>query len=452
MTAAMTEPQIYRESFFTAPDFAKSGTPWLRDIRQKSWQRFREIGFPTRKLEAWKYLNLEALLNQSFLPATTDRCGFVALSDLNQYFFSHKETNRIVYFNGRNCRNFCSGFDLPPGAFLKPLSEVLRDAPGWLKQYWQERAGREEDGFAAVNAFNFHEGIVLYVPKDTKVEAPVHLLFAGGAESEWPSVFYPRIVICLEAGAKAEIVFESVGIKNEAYFMNSVFDIILGENANLNWINIREQSEKSHQFFFANVRQAKASHLEMVTFSQESGIVRDEMKIDFTGTEASCSLSGLSILSHSNQVFQHMHVEHEKPSCTSRQFFKNILAGRAQAEFDSLVHVKRDAQKSDSYQLNKNLLLSESARAYARPQLKIDADDVQCAHGSATGQLDKGELFYLQSRGLRKEVARFVLTYGFAEEILQGIPVAPLRHKLELAVKAKLESIAFGHALEEGKK
>ena len=442
--SANFEPKPYRE-FFSEPMAVLSGEPdWLAQARQKSWQRAQHLGLPSRKHEGWKYTNLENLLNAAYLPTRTDLCGFVALNDLEKYFFTQKEALRLVFFNGRFCKGFSNEQKqmIPPGVVIASFSELGTALPAWVKDQVIAESGQEKDSFQAMANAHFHEGLVIYVPKDVSIPVPVQLIFAGGAETtEYPSVFYPRIFVMMEPGSRADIVVESVGVRNEPYFSNAVFNLSLAENAKLQWSIVRKQSERSHQFYFTKARLKASSHLDLITFAQDSGVVRDDIEVDLMGQDAFCSTSGLSLLSHSSLCFQHAKMNHRVPHCRSRQLFKNIVAGKSQAECDSEVHVFRDAQKSDSHQLNRNLLLSETARAYSRPQLKIDADDVQCAHGSATGQLEEDEIFYLQSRGIKKELAKFILTFGFAEEVLQEIHLAPLRHKLELAVRAKLESL-----------
>ncbi len=173
------------------------------------------------------------------------------------------------------------------------------------------------------------------------------------------------------------------------------------------------------------------SRLEIVGTATGGSIIRNDIHVDLDGAEAFCPLAGLAALAGKSQAFQHVSVNHRFLNCTSRQIYKNILAGDSVAEFNSLVHVWRCAQKSDSEQLDKNLLLSENARVYSRPQLRIDNDDVRASHGAATGRLEKDELFYLQSRGFPKELARFLLIYGFAKEVLEKIRPEELRRQLE---------------------
>lgn len=184
------------------------------------------------------------------------------------------------------------------------------------------------------------------------------------------------------------------------------------------------------------------SRLSVVTVSLGSGVTRSRQWVEFEEAHAEASLKALSVLGGDSQIFHQVVMNHAKPFCTSRQIFKSILLGRSRSEFDSLVHVLPDAQKSDSRQLNKNLLLSDNALAFSRPQLRIDADDVSCTHGATVGQLEEDELFYLRSRGLSQDEARYALIHGFAEEILQEIRDASLRNELEEWVQAELRQNA----------
>lgn len=182
--------------------------------------------------------------------------------------------------------------------------------------------------------------------------------------------------------------------------------------------------------------------LEVLTFAAGgAGTARNDQEIFFEEEHGFCSLKGLSVLENTSQIFHRVWVHHQAPHCTSRQFFKNILADKSQSDLDSLVYVHRDAQKSDSRQLNRNLLLSDDAQAHTRPQLKIDTDDVSCTHGASVGQLQNEELFYLQSRGLSDREARYLLTYGFAKEVLEDLKDTALRGDLERVLAGQIQEL-----------
>lgn len=416
-----------------------SEADWLHALRRKAYERFKTLGFPNRKSEAWKYLHLEPLLKTSFaLPARQTELSAEKIQEIKKSFLASNE-NRLVFVNGR-CRQDLSAAHLPEGSKLQNLGEALKNGDPILTAYLGRGIENETNAFTALNASNFQEGVYLSLAKDARVENPIELIFVA-ADSGSPLVFYPRIFVFLETGAQAEVVTHYLDLTRNVYFMNAAAEIYLGKNTKLRWTNVHLEGSGANSFLNTQCHLQEKSVFERAAFFHGGALTRDEVNVDFEAENASCALSGLAALSGNSQVFHHATVRHRAGHCTSRQVYKNILAGRAQAEFNSLVHVLRDAPQSNSEQLDKNLLLSDSARAYSRPQLRIDNDDVQCNHGATTGQLAKDELFYLQSRGLDKNLARQVLIFSFAQEVLDKILFLPLRRRLEQWAQATIQGM-----------
>lgn len=427
----MNAETLYQDLVLGAPAAAKAGEPgWLAPFREKAKERFQKTGFPTRRMEAWKYMSLEPVLKMPVRrsaaavsePVKTD-------SDFEDFFF---------FWNGVYMPGLSSYRQLPSGVKAGLLSSGRFENLG-LEAQFVSALEKEDNPFAVINAFHFDDAFVLWVPQGTVIPEPVHFCFSGREYS----ASYPRIVLMLEAGAKAEVIFDFCG-KAPHSLTDAQLDVRLAPNANLQAVQV-QRSEGSFHFFNARVRQAEGSALNWVSFSSEVKAARNEVFVNFEGENAFASLSGLALLDGDSQVFQHAFVHHEKPNGTSRQVYKNILSGKSIAEFDSLVHVWRGAKQSDSQQIDRNLLLSDHARAFSRPQLKIDDDDVKASHGAATGQLEKNELFYLRSRGLSKEAARYLITYGFAEEVLELIGHASLRKELEEFTAARIRRMTAAH-------
>ena len=386
------------EALIDAPFQERTESAWLQQARKAAFERFKEKGFPTRQMEAWKYMNLKTVLETPFA-ASAERQGY-----------------QVV------------GGDSP--VFVRKIEE----AQGFFGFAMDE----ETNPFVDINTFSFSSGVFLHIPKDMSLEDPVRLQFKAEGNAAAPPVSYPRLLIVAEPGAKATVILEHQDLSDAPYFLNAVVEVIAGRNSHVKLINIQNEDKGAYQIVTTRVRQMEGSHFESVSFTSGGVATRDEVFTQFEGPNADCSVMGLSLLDGASQAFHHATVFHKVPSCTSRQVYKNILAGTSQAEFNSLVHVYRGANGSDSQQLDRNLLLSNAARAYSRPQLKIDADDVKANHGAATGQLEQNELFYLRSRGLDKNFARYLLTFGFAREILNAIEPPPLREKLEALAGDKI--------------
>ena len=440
----MVSKKSYRDSLAAlhAPASNPRDPDWLREIREKAFRRFREMGLPSRRLEAWRTMNLERLLNTPLVAAHGDRAEPSSF-DLKE-IFGEEEKNGLLFANETFLKAWSSAPDRANGMILCDLRSAEKQWSEKIIPLLSQAAESEANAFSLVNLFSFTNGIFLYLPAGMVLQAPIHLVITGAGHPEAPPVFYPRILAIFEKGAKADLVLHHAGAGKGPYFMNAAAEVLLGEGAKINWVNVQRDAAEGYQFLTTRCRLSRGSHLEMTDFVEEAGVARHETNVFLNGENSFCSLRGLLLLVGDSQVFYHAGVEHQAPSATSRQTVKTILGGRAQSEFDSLVHVARDAQRSDSSQLNRNLLLSDSARAYSKPRFLIDADDVQCTHGSATGRLEKDELFYLRSRGLTKELARFVLIYGFAEEIVESIVPAGLRRLLEESVRAKLKQMVEG--------
>ena len=431
----------YRESF--TEDLLKvqaPAWPWIAKLRQEAYERFKSIGFPTRKLESWKYVTLDPLLNASFVSSDKNAAPELDLALSKELSFS-EGSPRIVFVNGVYSETLSSINFLPHGVFLNRLSENMEFTPEIVQPYLTAGLEEESNAFSLINLFSFKDGAFVYVPANSTLDEPLHILFVESGTSAEAVALYPKILIVLGEHATAAVTLNFIGGARGKYFRNAHAQIHLGKSSALDCNIIQRESKEAFSFLSSRYFLEKESRLNVTSFSQGGLVTRNDSEVKLIGERASVSLKGLSVLSGESQVFHHAAVHHLVPHCVSRQFYKNILADKSKSEFDSLVHVGHNAVKSDSNQLNKNLLLSDFAQEYSRPKLKIDNDDVACTHGATVGQLQETELFYLRSRGFSEASARFVLTYGFAEEILEGVKPEPLKTRLEALVSEELKKV-----------
>ncbi len=443
-------------------DFKKKteNTDWLEDVRRKAYERFEKLGFPTRELEGWKYINLEPILGASFVDSENKGPEFSDSRKIEKYFLSENE-QRLVFVNGVYSKNLSSVKNLPSGVILQDLATSLLSwhgarGKGWprsrqaaslvshgdlIKGYLGRDASSETNPFSSINTFSFKDGLFLYIPDKVVVDSPINVILLGTGESDSSSLFYSRILIVTGECSRVRVIVHYAGLPDARYFNNTAAEIYIGEGACLDYFQIERGSKNSYQIATNRFYLGKFSTLETLAFTEGGAITRNEEIVEFGGEKGFASLKGLALLNDESQVYNHVQANHRVPNCTSRQFYKNVLAGKAKSEFNSLVRVSRGAQKSDSNQLSKTLLLSDTAESHSRPQLKIDTDDVSCVHGATVGQLEKDELFYLRSRGLSKELARLVLTSGFAEEVIQDLEPAPLKAHLRNWIVEELEAV-----------
>jgi len=312
-----------------------------------------------------------------------------------------------------------------------------------LAKYLATEAGAETNAFAALNTLHFNDGAFCFVPDGVVLQKPVHFLFITTQDPDKePMVYYPRVVMALGANAQAHAVMTHATLSGKPYFVDAVIEAYLAEGARLDFAWLQHGGSDSGYFLSSEkYKLQKDTALQIHHFTEGGLLTRSEIEVEFAGEGSTAELNGLSVLEGRSRSHDHLTVRHTKGHGTSRQFYKNILSGTSVAEFDSLVHVAPGAAKSDSRQLNRNLILSPGAVGHSRPRLEIHTDDVSCAHGATTGPMEESELFYLRSRGLSLGVAKELLVYGFAEEILATIQEASIRERLESFVRSKLTQI-----------
>ncbi|MBI3315375.1 MAG: Fe-S cluster assembly protein SufD [Candidatus Omnitrophica bacterium] len=422
---------------------------WLAERRRRAYQHFERLGFPTAKSEDWKFLSLDPVLGVSF--AEPLKRPVALKGDEFKAMALAEGEPRLVFVNGVYAPLFSSSEFLPHGVFFESLSENLELVPDFVEPTLGARVEKETNVFALINTFSFKDGALIFIPRGMVLEKPLHVVFAAAGQTagrpsaggDAPSqVFYPRVLIVLEEGARAAVVVDETSHAPGRFFSNAVTEVFLGEGASLNYNVVQHRSPEALGFTTGRFYLEKESSLEIFQYAQGGALTRNESQVYFEGEKASVSMKALAVLSGNTQVHHVAEVCHLKPFGTSRQYTKNILTDKARSEFNSLVRVAPGAQKSDSNQLNRNLLLSDTAQCFTRPRLQIDADDVSCTHGATVGQIEKDEIFYLKSRGLSEKEARFLLTYGFAEEIVEAVTLDPLRAKLEALVNGELKRFA----------
>lgn len=407
--------------------------PRTAAIKKKALARFETLGLPHRKTESWKYVPLTPVLNRSYgdpLPVSE------ALTDIKEFSGSAQNELRLVFVDG-TFREDLSTAQNCAEIEVSPLSQSLEED--------QEVASRlefeienETNPFALLNTAALREGTRIQIRRNASLKETLHIYHINRSPQ---AVYAARCWFDAGAGSQVNVLCTYLALPESRAFSNDLCEIRLEENARLNWINVQKMEGESSFISSSRVYLERGSRFERIGFSSGGTLIRNDERVELLDESAFCSLSGLAILSGTSQAFNKVIVNHRSPGCVSRQFYKNILADRAIAEFNSLARVFENAQKSDSSQLNKNLLLSNTAQAFSRPKLMIYADDVTASHGSATGQPEEQELFYLRSRGIDRDYASYLLAFGFAEEILEQIHLEKARLPLENYVQAELHKM-----------
>jgi Fe-S cluster assembly protein SufD len=380
MNAQIVKETIYTKDF--RQDLEASNQPeWLKDLRRAAFAYFAENGFPTPRNEEWKYTNVAEISKFEFQ-------------------ISNKQGD-------------------------EQNSELLKEF------------NYERNGFTALN-LAFADVVFLKIPKETSVDEPFEFNF----NTDENTANFPHVIVLAEAGSKATIIesYDSAGVS----FTDSAIQIFVEDNANLTHYRVQKESLEAFHIGTTEVVLKRGSFYNSTNINFGAKLSRHDAHLKFTAEGGEAFVDGLYLIGGNQHADTHSVIDHKMPNCTSHQTYKGIVDGSARAVFNGKVFVRENAHGTDAQQSNKNLLLSNDARVDTKPQLEIFNDDVKCAHGATVGQLEEEELFYLLTRGLNESLARNLLTYGFAEEIVNKIGIESIKKQLDEAVlnrlNAKLET------------
>ncbi|MGH9366233.1 MAG: Fe-S cluster assembly protein SufD [Thermoanaerobaculia bacterium] len=394
------------------PNFAefeasRAGEPsWLAELRHAAIARFEELGFPTAKVEEWRYTGVGPIVAIPWALARTGQ-GQPALQSSS----------------------------LSAGLRAARLKEVLAKEPETLRVYLSKIAGFEKDAFSALNAAFFDDGLLIEIAPGAVVERPIEILFDSADGSE-PAVSHTRCLIVAGEASQATVVERYAG--RGVYLQNAVTEIHVGDGAILSHYKLQQEDTAAFHVQTVAARQGRASRFTSHNIALGAALARTDIRVELAAEGSECELNGLFLGAGTQHLDNHTTIDHAMPHCVSRELYKGILDGRARGVFHGKIIVRPDAQKTDAMQTNKNLLLSKEALVNSTPALEILADDVKCRHGSTIGQLDANALFYLRSRGLGEEEARALLTYAFAADLADRIRVQSVRAAVESVLGQRL--------------
>jgi len=409
------------------PQVPASSLAWLNGLRAEALDRVGALTVPTTRDEDWRFTDISPLTKRTFQPVRT--ASHLRLADVERFCLEEAST-RLVFVDGAYAPEL-SAMGKNGGPLVSSLAAALAAHAAAIEPHLGRHAGFIDDVFAALNTAFLHDGALVVVPRHVVVAAPVHLLFIA-AQKE--SASHPRCLVVAEAGSEVTIVEDFVTLQDETYFTNAVTEIVLGDHAAMTHVRVQRESPQAFHVAKCSVSLGHASRYRSVGVALGARISRCNLDVLQEAEGAECAIDGLALIAGSQLADTHSSIDHAKAHGLSRQLHKCIAGGEAHAVFNGKIIVRPGAQRTDSSQSSRNLLLSGKAHVDTKPQLEIFADDVKCAHGATVGQLDTEELFYLKSRGLSDAAARNLLTYAFGAEIIDRIPVASLKARLEQAV------------------
>lgn len=406
-----------------APILCGQSLLWLEERRLKALSQFSEQGFPSSHEEEWRYTNVSAIEKKLFSPTINKTINLVDIEWLKLYQL--QEAWSVVLVDGHFSAELSSLEDLPVDVLVMGMADALQKLPETLENYINQSVNIDENSFIAFNTAWFTDGLFVSVNAKRILEKPIQVLHVATQQDVLAAT---RTVIILDKMAEASIIETYVGYDN-AYLSSTVIEVFVSQNAHLTLYKMQCESEKAYHFGGIYVKQDRDAHFTHHNFAFGALLARSDIHTDLDHA-SECELNGLYLGVKRQHIDSHTRISHIKPHGISRELYKGVLGDRARGVFQGRVIVAKDAQQTDSQMNNRNLLLSDDAEADSKPQLEIYADDVKCGHGVTVGQLDEKSIFYLQSRCIDEEVARNILTFAFANEMVDRVKIKMLHEMI----------------------
>jgi len=435
------------------PAFSPSGSGWLAGIIADARAAASTLPVPTSRDEAWRYTDVAQIARQSFFVHDTAPTVEPDLAALASFVVEEASATRLVHIDGVFSPALSSVHGLPAGLRIGLLSDYAgaggaggvsgasgtdqgAGAAATVRAHLARHARYEADFFSALNTARLHDGAAVISAPGVQSSAPVHLLFLTTGRPA-PFTVQPRVLVVAEPGSSLTLIEEYASLGESIVFTNSVCEVVVGANASVHHVRLQRENRASFHVGRCAVTLDRDARYRSVSLNLGARLSRLDLEVTLDGEGAEAHLDGLALIDARQHADTHTLLDHGKPNGTSRQLHKCICDGGSHAVFNGRIRVRADAQHTDSAQQSRALLLSPKAQINAKPQLEIFADDVKAAHGATVGQLDGEALFYLASRGLPVEQARKLLTYAFAAEVIERIPVRSLVARLAAQVMAR---------------
>ena len=429
MTQLATDTHMHLSNFSQFEDAAGEAPSWLENLRRAGIDRFNAVGFPSTKDEEWRYTNVAPIAKTRFQLAHRHD-GQEVSEAVSRFTFGHEAVSELVFVNGHFVPQLSKLGKFGRGIRVESLAHALENEPQALEQYLGRYADIEKNPFVALNSGFVRDGAYIYLSRNSVIDQPIHLMFVSTASRE-PSVSHPRVLVVAEEGAQVTLVESYVGQGRGVYFTNAVTEIIAGPNARIDHCKLNQESLEAFHVASTQVQLERSAQYVSHSATLGAKLTRNDLTGVLAGEHADATLNGLVLIGGDQHCDNHTLLDHAKPNCPSHELYKHVLSGKSSGVFKGKILVRPDAQKTDSKQTSKSLMLSDDAVMNSMPALEIYADDVKCTHGSTSGPVDEDQVFYLRTRGVGLEAARHLMTYAFAADITRRIRVEPVRRRLE---------------------
>jgi len=407
---------------------------YVHDVRSEAIKTFEEKGFPSKKEENWKYTSLKSILKEDYsvFPKQENALDY---KDVKKYFIHDIDTYKIIFIDGKYSSHLSQtthdGIDvcLMSSALNKPKYQLI------IENYFNKVATK--DSLASLNTAFSCEGAYIHIPKNKVVQKPIQIIhFSTGNESA--TMLQPRNLIVVDENSHVQIIERHQSLTNNPVLTNSVTEIFANKRGIVDYYKI--QNDKINASLIDNtfVNQKRESHVSVHTFSFGGKLTRNNLNFYQNGEHMDSTLNGVTIIGEKQHVDHNTLVHHIEPNCESHQDYKGIFNDSATGVFNGKVIVNKEAQKTNAFQSNNNILLSDKATINSKPQLEIFADDVKCSHGCTIGQLDESAMFYMRSRGIPEKEAKALLMFAFSNNVLSSVKIPELKQRITKIIADKL--------------
>lgn len=407
----------------------------MNNVRQKAFDDFCRLGFPSKKVERYKYTDMDKLFEPDY-GLNLNRLD-IPVNPYEAFKCDVPNLSTSLYFivNDVFSTRFLPKASLPQGVIVDSLCHVAQSNPQLIAPYYAQLADTADDAVTALNTMLAQDGLLVYVPKNVRLERPVQVI--NILRSDVDLMVNRRVLVVLEEGAQAKLLFCDHAVDDRNFLTTQVIEAFVGENANLELNCLEETHAKNRRVSNLYIRQDANSTATHNIITLHNGITRNRLDLVFKGEGAECFCNGAVIADKMQHVDNNTLIDHQVPHCTSHELYKYVLDGEAVGAFAGKVLVRHGAEKTTSQETNQNLIATDKTRMYSQPMLEIYADDVKCSHGSSVGQLNDAAMFYMRQRGITEQEARLLLEFAFVNEVIDQIQLEPLRDRLHHLVEKR---------------
>ncbi|TYA70144.1 Fe-S cluster assembly protein SufD [Seonamhaeicola marinus] len=407
---------------------------YVHEVRNEAIKTFEEKGFPTKKDEAWKYTSLNKILKEDYsvFPKQENALEY---RDVKKYFIHEIDTYKIVFIDGKYSSHLSEtthdGLDvcLMSAALTKPKYRLI------IENYFNKASSK--DSLSSLNTAFSKEGAYVHIPKGKVVQKPIQIIhFSTGDESA--TMLQPRNLIVVEENSHVQIIERHQSLTSNPVLTNCVTEVFAKKRAIVDYYKIQNDTQDASLVDNTFIKQDRESHVSVHTFSFGGKLTRNNLNFYQEGERIDSTLKGVTIIGDKQHVDHNTLVHHIEPNCESHQDYKGIFADRSTGVFNGKVVVEKEAQKTNAFQANNNILISDKAAINTKPQLEIFADDVKCSHGCTIGQLDESALFYMRSRGIPEKEAKALLMYAFSNNVLSSVKIPEIKQRITKIIAKQL--------------